>query len=70
MLRTEEGQTVKLEDYRPSDFDIRSVAMTVRLYEGKAEIDTRLDMLRRPGADAGASAGPRRRRTDPHRARP
>ncbi|EAS48580.1 aminopeptidase N protein [Aurantimonas manganoxydans SI85-9A1] len=49
MLRIEDGQTIRLEDYRPTDFILHCVDMTVRLFEGRAEIDTRLVLERREG---------------------
>ncbi|UIJ70615.1 aminopeptidase N [Aurantimonas sp. HBX-1] len=54
MLRTDDGPTIKLEDYRPTDFVLHSVAMTIRLFEGSAEIDTQLVLERREGAAADA----------------
>lgn len=54
MLRTDDGQTIKLEDYRATDFVLHSVAMTIRLFEGRADIDTTLELERREGADAAA----------------
>ncbi|WP_102957788.1 aminopeptidase N [Mangrovicella endophytica] len=49
MLDTDQGQTVRLDDYRPTDFLIHLVDMTVRLFEGRAEIETRLTLERRTG---------------------
>jgi aminopeptidase N len=54
MLRTDDGPTIKLEDYRPTDFVLHSVAMTVRLFEGRAEIDTQLELERREGVAGDA----------------
>ena len=54
MLRTDDGQTINLEDYRATDFVLHSVAMTIRLFEGRADIDTTLELERREGADAAA----------------
>ncbi|MEF2551743.1 aminopeptidase N [Aurantimonas sp. A2-1-M11] len=48
-MRSEDGQTIRLEDYRPTDFILHSMDMTVRLFEGSAEIDTRLVLERRDG---------------------
>ncbi|MCB8836075.1 aminopeptidase N [Aurantimonas sp. VKM B-3413] len=52
MLRTDDGQTIKLADYRPSDFLLHAVDMTIRLFEGRAEIETHLALERRPGVAA------------------
>ena len=54
MLRTDDGQTIKLSQYRPTDFVLHSVAMTIKLFEGRAEIETRLQLERRDGAKADA----------------
>ena len=54
MLRTDDGQTIKLADYRPSDFLLHAVDMTIRLFEGRAEIETGLTLERRPGVAASA----------------
>ena len=54
MLRTDDGQTIKLADYRPTDFVLHSVAMTIKLFERRAEIETRLELERRDGAEADA----------------
>ncbi|MBB4004233.1 aminopeptidase N [Aurantimonas endophytica] len=54
MLRTDDGPTIKLEDYRPTDFVLHSVAMTIRLFEGRAEVDTQLVLERREGVGADA----------------
>lgn len=53
-MRDEDGVTIRLEDYRPADFQIHHVDMTVRLFEGHADIDTTLELERRPGAPADA----------------
>ena len=47
MLRNDDGQTIKLSEYRPADFLLHSVAMTIRLFDGRAEIDTALVLERR-----------------------
>ena len=54
-MRDEDGVTIRLEDYRPADFRIHHVDMTVRLFEGHADIDTTLELERRPGAPAGVA---------------
>ncbi|MBO0904942.1 aminopeptidase N [Jiella sonneratiae] len=55
MQRTEEGQTVRLADYRRTDFVLRGVDMTLKLFEGRTEVLTRLSLERRPGAPANAA---------------
>ena len=54
MLRTDTGQTVKLSDYRETDFVFESVALTIRLFEGRTEIVSELSLHRRPGTAADA----------------
>ncbi|WP_083594177.1 aminopeptidase N [Aurantimonas sp. 22II-16-19i] len=54
MQRTEDGQTVKLADYRPTDFVLHGVDMTLMLFEGHAEIATTLTLERRAGVAADA----------------
>ena len=54
MQRTEDGQTVKLADYRPTDFVLHGVAMTLMLFEGHAEVATTLTLERRAGVAADA----------------
>ncbi|MBP0614746.1 aminopeptidase N [Jiella mangrovi] len=54
MQRTEDGQTVRLVDYRPTDFVLLGVAMTLKLFEGRAEVLARLSLERRPGVSANA----------------
>ncbi|MEX6505598.1 aminopeptidase N [Jiella sp. M17.18] len=54
MLRTDDGQTVKLTDYRPTDYILHGVEMTIRLFEGAAEIDAALTLERRTETAAGA----------------
>ncbi|NDW03095.1 aminopeptidase N [Jiella pacifica] len=54
MQRTEDGQIVKLTDYRPTDFVLRGVDMTLRLFEGHADVVTILAFERREGAAADA----------------
>ena len=49
MQRTEDGQTVKLADYRPTDFVLHGVAMTLMLFEGHADVATTLTLERRAG---------------------
>ncbi|WP_062228988.1 aminopeptidase N [Aureimonas frigidaquae] len=53
-MRNEDGAPVRLEDYRQTDFAIRHVDMTIRLFEGHADITTRMDLSRRDGADVTA----------------
>ncbi len=48
------GETVRLEDYRPTDFMVHGVEMTVELFEGRAEIETTLSLSRRNGVPADA----------------
>ncbi|SKA32510.1 aminopeptidase N [Consotaella salsifontis] len=48
-METDQGQIIRLEDYRPSDFVIHRVDMTVRLFEGFAEVSSKLTMERRAG---------------------
>ncbi|TFF20581.1 aminopeptidase N [Jiella endophytica] len=54
MQRTEDGQTVKLADYQPTDFILRGVKMTLMLFEGYADVSTRLTLERRQGVLADA----------------
>ncbi|EAU43022.1 aminopeptidase N [Fulvimarina pelagi HTCC2506] len=49
MLRTETGQTVKLADYSETDFVFKDVFLTIRLFEGSAEIDSEIRIERRAG---------------------
>ncbi|MBO0661856.1 aminopeptidase N [Jiella sp. MQZ9-1] len=52
MQRTDDGQTVKLSDYRPTDFDLHAVELTIRLYEGRAAVRAQLSLSRRAGIAA------------------
>ncbi|MCQ0987619.1 aminopeptidase N [Jiella marina] len=55
MLRTDDGQTVKLSEYRPTDFILSGVEMTIQLFEGRADIVTHLRLQRRAGVAADAA---------------
>lgn len=48
-MRTEEGQAVRLEDYRPSDYLIDAVHLTVRLDARRTHVTARLAVRRRGG---------------------
>ncbi|MER0237623.1 aminopeptidase N [Fulvimarina sp. MAC8] len=48
-MRTETGQTVKLADYSETDFVFKGVFLTIRLFEGSAEIDSEIRLERREG---------------------
>ncbi|MEN3792578.1 aminopeptidase N [Fulvimarina sp. MAC3] len=54
MLRTETGQTVRLADYSETDFVFKGVSLTIRLFEGSAEIDSEIRIRRREGTAADA----------------
>ena len=49
-MRSEDGQMVRLEDYRPAGFEIPNVELDISLFEGHADIHARLSMQRREGA--------------------
>ncbi|WP_062113850.1 aminopeptidase N [Aureimonas sp. AU40] len=49
MLRTDDGQIIRLEDYRPTDFVIHHVEMRVALAEGSADVSTDIVLERREG---------------------
>ncbi|MCW4113885.1 aminopeptidase N [Aurantimonas sp. MSK8Z-1] len=53
-MRTDQGQPIRLEDYQPADFLIHHVDMTVQLFDGRVEIDSVLEMERRPGRGTAA----------------
>ena len=54
MLRTETGQTVKLSDYSETGFVFKGVFLTIRLFEGSAEIDSEIRLQRREGTATDA----------------
>ena len=54
MLRTDDGQTIRLEDYRPTDFAVHHVDMLVRLRDGAAEIRADIRLERREGVALSA----------------
>ncbi|WP_019996446.1 aminopeptidase N [Aureimonas ureilytica] len=54
MLRTDDGQTIRLEDYRPTDFAVHHVDMLVRLRDGAAEIRADIRLERREGVAMSA----------------
>ncbi|MEF2072527.1 aminopeptidase N [Consotaella aegiceratis] len=55
MLDTDQSQVVRLEDYRPTDFVIHTIDMTVRLFEQRTDVTTVLSMERRPETPASAA---------------
>ena len=55
MQRTEDGQTVRLIDYRPTDFILLGVDMTLMLFEGTSTIVTQLQLERRTGVAPGVA---------------
>ena len=57
MQRTEDGQIVKLADYRPTDFVLLGVDMTLRLFEGHTDVMTVLAFERREGVAIDAPLG-------------
>ncbi|KQT55286.1 MULTISPECIES: aminopeptidase N [unclassified Aureimonas] len=54
MLRTDQGQPIRLEDYRPTDFDVHDVGLTFRLFAGETEVDALFTLERRDGVSAEA----------------
>ncbi|MDY8107684.1 aminopeptidase N [Fulvimarina sp. 2208YS6-2-32] len=54
MLRTDTGQTVKLDAYSETDFVFESVFLTIRLFDGSAEIESEIRLRRREGSGADA----------------
>ncbi|RFC63043.1 aminopeptidase N [Fulvimarina endophytica] len=54
MLRTETGQTVKLKNYSQTDFVFKGVYLTIRLFEGSAEIESQIRLERRQGTASDA----------------
>ncbi|MBC8130367.1 MAG: aminopeptidase N [Rhizobiaceae bacterium] len=54
MLRTDEGRTIRLQDYRATDFAIPSVDMLVKLFSDRTDILTTLTVERRDGAPRDA----------------
>ncbi|WP_062016446.1 aminopeptidase N [Aureimonas sp. AU4] len=51
MARSDDGQVVRLEDYRPTDFLIEHVEMRFELFEGEALVETVSTLRRREGTD-------------------
>ena len=54
MLRTDQDQIVRLQDYRPTDFAIHAVDILVELFSDHADVLATLTLERRTGSDAGA----------------
>lgn len=51
MLRTDDGQVIRLSDYRPPAFRIRHVEMRIALHDGHADVETTIHAERAEGAD-------------------
>ncbi|MBB3949355.1 aminopeptidase N [Aureimonas jatrophae] len=51
MARSDDGQVVRLEDYRPTDFLIEHVEMRFELFENEALVETVSTLRRREGTD-------------------
>ncbi len=52
MQRTDDGQVIRLSDYRPPAFRIRHVEMLVSLHDGRADVETTLHAERAQGTEA------------------
>ncbi|MEX3008097.1 aminopeptidase N [Hoeflea sp. TYP-13] len=50
-MRTETGQDVRLEDYKPTAFEIETVDLTFRLNPERTIVTSRLSLRRRSGAE-------------------
>ena len=53
-MRTDNGQVIRLEDYRPTDFVLERVDLTFELDPTETKVEARLIFHRREGADANA----------------
>ncbi|WP_082652729.1 aminopeptidase N [Aureimonas sp. AU12] len=53
-MRSDDGQPIRIEDYRPTDFVLHEVEMTVRLFEGHADVAASLTLERRVGTAPAA----------------
>ncbi|KQT54229.1 aminopeptidase [Aureimonas sp. Leaf454] len=54
MLRTDQGQPIRIEDYRPTDFSVQDVGLTFRLFDGATDVEAIVLMERREGVAADA----------------
>ncbi len=54
-MRTDKGQIVHLEDYRPTDFILERVDLTFELDPTNTKVESRLIFNRREGVDAAAA---------------
>ncbi|MBB3934520.1 aminopeptidase N [Aureimonas phyllosphaerae] len=52
MQRTDDGQVIRLSDYRPPAFRIRHVDMRFSLNDGHTDVETVMEMERAPDTDA------------------
>ncbi|WP_185983104.1 aminopeptidase N [Aureimonas mangrovi] len=53
-MRNEDGQTIRLEDYRPYDYLVHSVDLDFTLGDGETTVRSRLILERRPGEEGYA----------------
>ncbi len=53
-MRTDTGEIIHLEDYRPTDFVLERVDLTFELDPSETKVEARLIFHRREGVDAGA----------------
>ncbi len=53
-MKTDIGQTIRLEDYRPTDFIISAVDLTFRLNPDETQVTCRMTLSRRNGTPANA----------------
>ncbi|MCY6381494.1 aminopeptidase N [Hoeflea prorocentri] len=51
-MKTDTGQDVRLEDYRPTDFEIETVDLTFRLDPAQTRVTSRIALRRRSGTKA------------------
>ncbi|WP_235919034.1 aminopeptidase N [Aureimonas psammosilenae] len=52
MQRTDNNQTIRIENYRPTPFEVRGVDMVFRLFPDRTEVETTTELERRAGIDA------------------